>query len=421
MRIQLRILMLPMLLTACSILQTASEDILQQVGINTTERPHDESIEGDDDTIPDCSEDVNVPYFGTSPVALDDLASLIPLGNLNPPGHTFPTDHIYLFLRRSDPTDPVSVPVETNVFAPGDAWITSVVFVEHLYSDPPFTDYTIRFSPCRQLEAYFMHISSLSPELLTQIDPQQEPTCRQYTAGGSLYNYCELWGLQIPIQEGEVIGTAGGRMGQNALDLGAMDARVPPLAYANPSRHYSNPSGFDPFHVVCPIDYFEAEVRPQLMGLFGGWGDDPRRTIEPVCGEVMQDIPGTARGKWYLRGSIDPFPEDPHIALVHGNIDPTRAVFSVGTSVPGLESAPYYFDPQVEGIFNLDFSQITPGETIYCYSNFINRFGSPQNHLGFRLLLELTPESILRIEMQTGMDCGDGFYAFGENIAEFER
>jgi len=421
MPIQYRFLLLALLLSSCSILQTATEGILQQDRNTTTQPPRIESITGDNDTIPDCDKDVNVSYFGTSPIAIEDIVSLIPLGNLNPPDHTFPTDHIYFFLRGSDLSDPIRAPDETNVYAPGDAWITSVVRSEHLSSDPPFTDYTIRFSPCRQIEAYFMHVSSLSPELLGQIGPQQEATCQQYTTGGRLYNYCEHRGLQIEIQEGEVIGTAGGREGQNALDMGAMDARLPPLAYANPARNYGNPSGFDPFHVVCPVDYFETGIREQLMGMFGDWGGDVRRTIEPRCGEVMQDIPGTAQGKWYLRGSTEPFPEDPHIALAHDNTDPTRAVFSVGTSVPGVESAAYHFDPKFEGTSNLDFSLVTPGEAIYCYGVFINRSGPPEDRTEFRLLVQLTEDAILRVEKQSGGDCGPGPHSLSGSYAEFER
>jgi len=421
-----------LLLSACSASQPRPESPIQTTGPTQptllptpASTPLNQSlfdwISGEDVTIPACSTELSQPYFGVSPVSFEDLPGIIPLGGLNPPGHTFPTDHIYFFLRRSDPANPVSAPAETTVFAPGHAWITSVVFVEHLYSDPPYTDYTIHFSPCRQIEAYFMHMSSLSEELLSHIGPQQEASCRQYTAGGRLYNYCEQWGLQIEIQEGEAIGTAGGKEGQNALDMGAMDARVPELAYANPARHYTNPNGFDQFHVVCPIDYFEAGIREQLMGMFGDWGGDVRRTIEPICGEVMQDISGTAQGKWYLRAAIEPFPEDPHIALVHDNVDPSRAVFSVGTSVQGLDSGLYMFHPLDVGITNLDFSLVTPGETVYCYDDFINRFGPPEARNELKLLVQLTEDAILRVEKQSGGDCGPGPHSLSGSYAEFER
>jgi hypothetical protein len=407
------ILLLSILLTACASLQNLSEGWMP--GDEITATP------GENDPIPNCPEDVTIPLFGASPIALEDILSLIPLGNLNPPSHTFPTDHIYISLRRSDITDPASTPAEVVLFAPGHAWITSVVVSEHLSSDPPFTDYRISFSPCRQFEAYFMHVSSLTPELLDRIGPPQEANCRQYTTGGSRYGYCEHRDLRIEVQEGDVIGTAGGRAWPNALDMGAMDARLPPLAYANPERLDSNPSGLDFYHVVCPVDYFEPDLRNQLTTMFGDWTGEVRRTIEPICGEVMQDIPGTAQGKWYLRGTVESFPEDPHLALVHDNKVPTRAVFSVGTSVPGLDSSTYRIVPNFEGSFNLDFSQVTPGDAIYCYADFITRSGLPDSRLDLRLLLQLTLESILRIEAQPGIDCNAAPYTFSANVAEFER
>ena len=33
--------------------------------------------------------------FTTYPVDFERIRSITPLGNLNPPGHTFPTDHMY--------------------------------------------------------------------------------------------------------------------------------------------------------------------------------------------------------------------------------------------------------------------------------------------------------------------------------------
>jgi hypothetical protein len=32
------------------------------------------------------------------PLRLDEFTEIVPLGNLNPPGHTFPSDHVYLYL-----------------------------------------------------------------------------------------------------------------------------------------------------------------------------------------------------------------------------------------------------------------------------------------------------------------------------------
>jgi len=57
---------------------------------------------------------------------------------------------------------------------------------------------------------------------------------------------------------------------------------------------------------------------------------------ELPCGSVMQDIPGTAQGNWFLSGIKETYTEDPHHALVCSNIRPGNAVLSVGNSVPNL-------------------------------------------------------------------------------------
>ena len=40
--------------------------------------------------------------FHVSPVAVDQIRFIVPLGSLNPPGHTLPTDHIYFYV--ADPS-----------------------------------------------------------------------------------------------------------------------------------------------------------------------------------------------------------------------------------------------------------------------------------------------------------------------------
>lgn len=62
-----------------------------------------------------------------------------------------------------------------------------------------------------------------------------------------------------------------------------------------------------------------------------------RRIIAPTCGTIMQDIAGTAQGRWFFDTSSG---EDRHLALVHDNVDPRVGVFSVGTSLTGSRSAP---------------------------------------------------------------------------------
>ena len=54
--------------------------------------------------VPVCGEEME--FFSVSPVKLDDLDGLVPLGNLAPPAHTFPTGHMYFNIpKEGDPND----------------------------------------------------------------------------------------------------------------------------------------------------------------------------------------------------------------------------------------------------------------------------------------------------------------------------
>ncbi len=204
-----------------------------------------------DAPIPECS--ATAPLFEVSPLRLSDIRGLVPLGNLNPPGHTFPSAHLYFYIRTEDPTDPASSTAIVPVFAPAHMWITSVTITEYLSTDTPLTDYSFRFSPCAQVSAYFHHVRTLTRDLADRLGPFDPDTCvAESTTGGEPRRVCRKhMTIAVEVQEGELIGTAGDG-GSLAMDFGIRDARVTPLAFANPSRLFSNPSGFDQFHLgVC--------------------------------------------------------------------------------------------------------------------------------------------------------------------------
>jgi len=79
------------------------------------------------------------------------------------------------------------------------------------------------------------------------------------------------------------------------------------------------------------------------------------------------------------------YPEDPHMALVHNNINPAQAVFSIGTSFTGVETGGYSFTPSASGLVNPDFSRVTADGKVYCFETSLN---------GYKLKLK---ERILRV------------------------
>lgn len=366
-----------------------------------------------DDELPSCGS--NYTFFSVSPLALDDFHGLEPLGAVNPPGHTFPTDHIYFHTRYNIPGDYYSLKVEVPVLSPGDVWITSISSSENTHPDGTKNlDYSIDFTPCKEFRAYFIHVSSLSEKLESAFN-EAYGECNEYETGGSNYKYC--WKeVKIRVTAGEQIGTAGGpEQFSAALDLGAYDRRIEPLTYANPDRlEYRE----DLFYVVCPIDYFVPEIREAIYNRFSRSDGSILRTVEPRCGEVAQDIPGTAQGIWFVKGTGALQIEDPHLALIHDNVEVSRGIFSVGTSMSssGLESASYYFDPNHNGQINRDFDEVTSDGNTYCYE--VQKRFSDFTEI---IILKLTSDTELSIEKLNQDSCGDGPWSFTSSVSEFER
>ena len=71
-------------------------------------------------------------FFNKLPTDLHKVAGIVPLGNMNPKGHTIPTRHIYVYPKMTVPGD-VSTAITVPVYAPGRA---EIVAVEYLRTSP---------------------------------------------------------------------------------------------------------------------------------------------------------------------------------------------------------------------------------------------------------------------------------------------
>ena len=158
-----------------------------------------------------------------------------------------------------------------------------------------------------------------------------------------------------------------------------------------------------------------------LMARVSDYQGNPRKRA-PICGEVMQDIKGTAKGNWYLKGTPTTmsFPEDPHLALADDNdLNTDRQVFSVGTSMnkSGLPPAPYFFRPTTTGNINREFKGVTPDGGTHCYDAF-----DPKQLVPVVVLLQLPTATTLRMERVTAASCEAAQpWTFGPKATEFER
>ena len=154
---------------------------------------------------------------------------------------------------------------------------------------------------------------------------------------------------------------------------------------------------------------------------------DRLRTAEPIGGTYMQDLPGTAQGNWffpgiYLRDAPD---VSPLLALAHDYVDPSQPLFSIGTSIQGVNPGLYTFRIEAEGLVNRDFSAVTADGMTYCYENFLQERpagGMPVGQLSAILLLTMPSDTTLRVEAVEGRSCQESTgWVFTTNATDFER
>ncbi|MBN1271392.1 MAG: hypothetical protein JXB26_03905 [Candidatus Aminicenantes bacterium] len=326
-------------------------------------------------------------FFTVLPLSIPNIRVFVVLGHMNPPGHTLPSGHGGFYLE--DHT------VRVDVYCPGDGYITCIVEVDHVTGG--YKDYTIEIKPCEEFRTTFGHMSSLSDWILDTAGGFDDSECDTYTAGGATYTHCRK-DVMIPVEAGEVIGTAGGLPGQYGLDFGTIDERIT-LDFANKERFADHPY----LHAVSPVHYYSPALQAFLRSIAGEVGPRGRqlRTIPPIEGEVEQDVPGTAQGIWFREGAPTN-PEDPHMALVHDNVDPTSPIISMGTSVPGFNSGMYTFTPLAAGQVDREFNQVTPDGLIYRYIP-VRWFdlAPPPNTV---LLVKMMSSTRIRVEKQALTD-----------------
>jgi hypothetical protein len=280
--------------------------------------------------------------FTTAPIAEAELAGLGPLGGLGPPGQTFPSTEIRFHVRDTAP-----------VVSPGAVTIWQVERIEARAAGAVQTEHVVRFAPCANVSAYFTHVAALDPALAPRLGPFDDASC----ASTETVRTC-IKTVRLDLPAGAPIGTADGATG---LDFGLGDNRRPPLPYLDKRR-----DDFDPLHAACPVDYFEAAARAALEARFSDATGTVARTAAPLCGEIAQDLAGTAQGRWFVPDTAHSTPQAPHLALVHDNVDPTVPVFSVGTSLPAFAGT-WTFVPQASGTIDRDFGDVRPG-TLHCWN-----------------------------------------------------
>ena len=315
--------------------------------------------------------------YSVAPVDLSTLSEITPLGNLQPPDHTTPTEHTYLhFLdepQRSTTVYPLYAPAEVTLL---------LVMSSGGWQDPE--DHSITFALCRDVYGYFNHVKFLSEEVTALLADRE---CLDFGGSGPCHH-----SLFETVPAGTLLGEVGRIQGN--FDFGTVDMRVT-HTFANPDRYQFARTP----NIVCPYDYYEeGEMKAQLFALLP-------RTEEPRCGVIALDEPGTLQGAWYQPGADVISPWEQHLAFVTDNYDPSTSVISVGGtfSEPGRVE----FTPTASGTINRAFLQVTPDGTTYCFERdgTGRHEGFGRNLLSGRILVQPLSDTELQIERQSG-SCG---------------
>ncbi|MHA1323521.1 MAG: hypothetical protein ACTSRL_12050, partial [Candidatus Helarchaeota archaeon] len=304
-----------------------------------------------------------------------------PLGNLNPPGHTFPTDHMYFF------TDMNMYPEGFAIYAPGDIIINLISKVE--YSNPIANiteDYTIEFDACRDVYGRFGHINNLSDYLwniIGNFGVEYGDNVYSWNVAGDTFTAYQKH-LNLIVLAGQELGVSGWGGG---FDFWLKDSRVT-LSWVNTdwTQEFQ--------HTVCPLDYFTDSLKSAMLAKLMDWSGTP---VYPAnyCGKIDYDVPNTAQGIWTKHDYINRA-EDYGLSLVYSNFNASKGAISIGQAGnSSWDSHVYTFNPMEDGYCNRVFNEVTNDGHIYYY--FCSEFYSGTNYTKV-ILIKMISDRQLRLQ-----------------------
>jgi len=270
-----------------------------------------------------------------SPIAQSAIRWITPLGNLNPPGHTLPTNHIYFYIANPNGGESFTA-LRTPFYAPGSGTVTFVI------GGGVGQESKIMVRQTSSMSYYVDHVIVSSP-----------------VAVGTV------------VTAGQVLGTSGLAY---AVDLGVINdaLNVPFLA---PSRYPDSES----LHGDVPLKYFSDPLRSQLYARVQRLGPE-------LDGAFNYDSAGRLSGNWF--SSVDGSP----ISFCNDTYDPSRALISIASGstqgVYGISAS----DPAPRDV------SAASGKVIYTLARTQSGANPPIDSVAVYLLVQLTDDTHIRTE-----------------------
>ncbi|MFH1236677.1 MAG: hypothetical protein V1685_07170 [Parcubacteria group bacterium] len=361
-----------------------------------------------DPKYPACPTDLVGSGLLTSPILpLDKTTSIIPLGNFTIPGHILPVDHNY-FANFADPNDRVPV------YAPGNLWLYQIMEDTVTDATGAITErgYDFHYVVCRGIVLIISSPDTLKGNVAQLIQDNQSANCKTSPgkhAEGEVERQC-FYSVDYQTTAGELVGETGKYKDYtHSGEVFAFNYNMTP----DPAVNWNLWSDSDYGHAFCLFDLYGGSLKSQheaKMGIYEVTGNDKvwrfrPRTIKPFCGQINQDIPGTAQGNWFGADKSDSATAIENstldITLSYDNIDPAVGRIVIGGNIS--ESGVIYFTPENAGTVNRKLSDVTADNNIYCYDNRLHHSGTEL--LGGKVLLQLVDPNHLKIEYMADSAC----------------
>lgn len=222
-----------------------------------------------------------------SPIALDQLDSIAPMGNMVG-DHVTPSDHLGFASKTPDKDTPI------RAIAKG--FIVNITYTK----EPSKTWYSLQIEhSCTFYSTQFL-VSDITPALKSAMEGKDSVEVR------------------IPVEADEIIGSLRDHgMDYLLVDLNSTVPFVNPERYANQAHK---------IHIVDPFLYFSEPLRTQLLA-------KNLRQYPPPGGVISYDVAGTLAGNWFKAGfkpGNDVTDAASELTLGYDFLDPRIVRISIG-------------------------------------------------------------------------------------------
>ncbi|MCX6808779.1 MAG: hypothetical protein NTW50_03890 [Candidatus Berkelbacteria bacterium] len=349
------------------------------------------------------------------------IGSMIPLGNVAPPGHTSPVDHIYFNVNSDD---------QIPLYAPANGWITHIMANSAkatATSDYKFDSYVVTYTICDGLVLDFAGYTDVSQSIQDELAMKKDACKSGITKVGhdsAAEQQCDYADLEIPVTSGELIGHT--HREKQANGGYTIPFEIWTANYNLPSPAQTDWSYYDDdryAHNYCTFDLYSGDLKNQFDTKFGSYNiatiknsdgtmsdgapQFTQRTVAPVCGKVDQDVVDTIQGMWFSHkpdqsdktGSVGATGQG--ISIIHNNIDPTYGEVSVGGEMNNSYTAVLVFPPAHSGTINREPSEIKVDGQIYCFQDDNKKNLSSMGGSG-KVLIQLIDDHHIKAENQAG-------------------